>query len=339
MKKLQLKYRTFDELLADVMIDFTNYSLENLIEPQQLIKEAKRVTKDLGLKIFKTKEDILELNHNRAKLPDDFYVFNSGVMCGEYSVSTIMPQGITTMEVPYPRYKDINANINVCASDCPVEEKSCGGCGTCNKCVTDEVVVPGFNPLLPYGDPCVKPRVFMDCKGGSWELIQIVNTQTRHYKQFMPLHLVSADCHFDNDCPNRNVQCDNRIWVKDGFLHSNMRNGKIYICYEGNMEDEEGNLLVLDHDSINGYYEYSLKAKILENLWMNNEDVERKLAFVKQEVRLARINAWTIVRTPDFSEMQENFVANRRRYNARYVDMFKSYDWLYDLNWTYGRRR
>lgn len=328
MKKLQLRYRTFDQLLADVMVDFTNYSLENLIEPQQLIKEAKRVTKDLGLKIYQTKEDIVELHHNRAKLPDDFYVFNSGIMCGEFEEHVIMPQGTNMQEVPYPRYKETTAVIDTCGPElCAVEKPSCGGCGSCNQCVTDEVVVPGFNPLIPYGDRCVKPRVFMDCKGASWELIQVVQTQSRHYKHFMPLHLVSADCHFDFDCPNRHVHCDNKIWIKDGFLNSNMRHGKIYICYEGNMEDSEGNLLVLDHDIINNYYESELKYKILRNLWYNGEDLERKVLFAKEERRLARIEAWTIVRTPDFSDMEENFKANRRRYNARYVNMFVDYNW------------
>ncbi|BCV02240.1 MAG: hypothetical protein CM15mV51_0570 [uncultured marine virus] len=32
------KYRTFDQLLEDVSIDFSNYALEGMIEPQQLIK-------------------------------------------------------------------------------------------------------------------------------------------------------------------------------------------------------------------------------------------------------------------------------------------------------------
>ena len=36
-----LKYRTFDQLLDDVLIDFQKYSLENMIEPQQLLKVAK----------------------------------------------------------------------------------------------------------------------------------------------------------------------------------------------------------------------------------------------------------------------------------------------------------
>ena len=35
------KYRTFDQLLEDVSIDFSSYALEGMIDPAQLIKVAK----------------------------------------------------------------------------------------------------------------------------------------------------------------------------------------------------------------------------------------------------------------------------------------------------------
>ena len=44
------KYRMFSQLMEDVSIDFSNYALEGMIEPAQLIKVATRVNYDLGLK-------------------------------------------------------------------------------------------------------------------------------------------------------------------------------------------------------------------------------------------------------------------------------------------------
>jgi len=79
-----LRYRTFDQLLEDVTIDFNTFALENMIEPQQLIKLAKKINYDLGLRINQQKEVILEVCHNKVKLPDDFYTFNFGLICGEY---------------------------------------------------------------------------------------------------------------------------------------------------------------------------------------------------------------------------------------------------------------
>ena len=66
------KYRTFDQLLEDVMVDFSNYALEGMIEPQQLIKVATRVNYDLGLRIHRTKEVVLDVEHGKAQLPSDF---------------------------------------------------------------------------------------------------------------------------------------------------------------------------------------------------------------------------------------------------------------------------
>jgi len=61
---LSHKYRTFDQLINDVTIDFSAYALEGMIEPQQLIKVAIRVNYDLGLRINRTKDTVIEVEHN-----------------------------------------------------------------------------------------------------------------------------------------------------------------------------------------------------------------------------------------------------------------------------------
>ena len=73
------KYRTFNQLYEDVSIDFANYALENMIESQQLIKVATRVNYDLGLRIHRTKEIILDVEHGKVKLPFDFAYLNDQV--------------------------------------------------------------------------------------------------------------------------------------------------------------------------------------------------------------------------------------------------------------------
>ena len=75
------KYRTFDQLLQDVTIDFYSQALEGMVEPQQLIKVAIRVNYDLGLRIQRTKEDLVEVEHNKVKLPADFQYLNYAFVC------------------------------------------------------------------------------------------------------------------------------------------------------------------------------------------------------------------------------------------------------------------
>ena len=67
-----LKYRTFDQLLEDVKVDLHTFALENMIEPQQLIKLARKINYDLGLRITQQKEVLLEVSHGKVKLPDTF---------------------------------------------------------------------------------------------------------------------------------------------------------------------------------------------------------------------------------------------------------------------------
>ena len=81
------KYRTFDQLLEDVTVDFQSYALEGMVEPQQLIKVAIRVNYDLGLRINRTKEVIVDVEHSKGQLPSDFYTLNYAFVCDDYQVS------------------------------------------------------------------------------------------------------------------------------------------------------------------------------------------------------------------------------------------------------------
>jgi hypothetical protein len=64
----------------------------------------------------------------------------------------------------------------------------------------------------------------------------------RSYTAFSPLRISTvndATC----DCPNINVRSEMIGEIKDGFLKTNFKTGKVYINYQGAMEDTDGNLL------------------------------------------------------------------------------------------------
>lgn len=611
-----LKYRTFNQLLSDIHVDFQNMSLESMIEPQQLIKVVKRVNYDLGLRINKTKETLLEVEKGRVKLPDDFFVLNYALICDEVSVTQGMPQGTWIEERPMiTPYKMTtpgvistcnDGTVNCCGTcsqqfgNCGCAVPTCGqctqpvascGCSTvaqsscncnttpcgcnileklpdpCNSssttanttdsvsstinsccwnsilllqgtilsisingtpvviplgsagvmqaylntlglgawtvtspfpqrftfcvvgsntygtmitslnnvatlhnplCSSDtnlivtntstqtclcgpgcEVVTetstssatatkrtqtccwsgtipdgttgmtvdingtiyniplgPGgaiylntlnlgvwtetFGPLRnfrlcvvgnevygnvsvisPQGtaihasecsvvtvtetvnnvittckcklsalptpippapvcvtttDPCIKPRVILNCKNECFELVQIVNPGiTRTYKRLSPITILENPQMVDCGCPNLYWKAPYTAWIREGWLYTNLDCAVIYISYQGQMEDEDGNLLCPDHDEINEYYEYAVKQRILENLVMNDEPVGQKLQLVEARLRAARNYALTIVNTPNFSEMKRVFEMNRKAMYGRYYDMFKSY--------------
>jgi len=323
-----LKYRTFDQLLDDVLIDFQKYSLENMIEPQQLLKVAKRVNYDLGLRLNQTKEVILEVSHGKVKLPDDFYTFNFAMVCGDYTVATGYQTGGTNIqEVPYT---EVPANPDICQEpsvNCAVcNSNPCNNTAACSANTPVVNYLPGqFDPNSPYGDTCIKPRVFMNCKGDQYELIQVLPTgDTRTYTTLLPLRMKTSQS-IECDCPNLYFNTPNQGWIKHGFLYTTFQEGKVYLNYQGSLEDDEGNLLVPDHDLLNEYYEYALKQRILENLFMEGENVSNKISLVEQRFRAARNNALSLVNTPNFEELKKLWWANRKAMYGKYYDMFKSY--------------
>jgi hypothetical protein len=325
-----LKYRPFDQLFEDVTIDMNTLALENMIEPQQLIKVAKRINYDLGLRINQTKEVILEVCHGKVKLPDNFYTFNFAFICGEYEDHVGyggMSGGTNIQEVPY---KEAPSTVNTCAPE-TVNCRTCNAnpCNHTAACDLNHPIVDpiptSYDPNNPYGDTCVPPRVFMNCKGEKWELVQILNTgATRKYSRLIPLRM-KASQEIECDCPNLYYDTANQGWIKGGYLFTTFETGKVYLNYQGAMEDDAGQLLVPDHDLLNDYYEYALKQRLLENLFMNGEDVSARLQLIEVKLKAARNQALSLVNTPNFKELEQMWWTNRKAMYNKYYDMFKSY--------------
>lgn len=288
----ELKYRTFDELLNEVGTDFVMYNNEGLIEPAQLIKVAQKVSYDLGLRIHGTKEKILDVENKKVKLPDDFYTLNYAYLTANYKVNYRTYSG-----------RETENKIIGYTSD-----------QSCPRCYKPEV------------DCLCEATYSQECQNGEKIFVQVVEkrkTETRIYETFDRVTIATATGR--NDALN-NVHGGSTGYIKNGYIYTNIDNGCLYISYQGALEDDEGNLLVLDHPMINEYYEYALKARLLENLFINGEDVAQKLQLVEQKLKVARNYALTIVNTPDFAEMYQVWKTNRKAMYARYYDMFKTFD-------------
>ena len=294
--KTELQYRTFDELLNEVQTDFVTYSNEGMIEPAQLIKVAQRVNYDLGLRIHGTKEKVVDIEKKKAKLPGDFYVLNYAYLCGKYTVSYPSMSGRHT------------ENVILDPSKCTVVN----GVNTCNKCGGTDTT-------------CLCERTYaVECKTGEKVYVQVVEKRKHEVKTYETLHKLDIATSTGRiDALNDTHRTG---YIKNGFIYTNLEEGSVFISYQGALEDHDGNLLVLDHPVINEYYEYAMKQRILENLYINGEDVSQKMQLIEQRLRGARNNALSIVNTPDFAEMYKVWQMNRKAQYNRYYDMFKSTD-------------
>ena len=287
----EIKYRTFNQLLDEVGTDFVIYNNENLIEPAQLIKVAQRVNYDLGLRIHGTKEVLLEIEHRKVKLPDDFYVLNYAFLTSTYRVN-------------------YRANAGRETENKIVGFDGDGNCPRCYKCETD---------------CCCQATYSQECQNGEKIFVQVVEkrkTETRIYETFDRVRIATDTGRTDalNDS-NGSIG-----YIKNNFIYTNIDNGKLFISYQGALEDNEGNLLVMDHPMINEYYEYAIKQRLLENLYINGEDVAQKLQLIEPRLKMARNNALSMVNMPDFAEMKKVWELNRKGMYHKYYDMFKTQD-------------
>lgn len=279
--KAEIKYKTFDELLADVAVDFHSFENEGMIDPAQLIKVVQRVNYDLGLKINTTKEVILEISHGKAKLPSDFEVLNYAVLCGKYEVVSPVYRG---------RYTENVVLNSECCKKCGEPDPTC----SCQKTYS------------------------VECNTGEKIHVQVIEkrfNETRIYDKFEKITI-------SNSGFNKMSEVGNNGYIKNNFLYTNVKEGKVFISYQGSLEDDEGNLLVVDNPYLNEYYEYALKQRILENLYLNGEDVSQKLQLIETRLRSARNNALSIVNTPDLSEMKKTWELNRKIHYAKYYKIF-----------------
>jgi hypothetical protein len=277
------KYRTLDELLEAVRVDLPTFNSDGVIEPMQLIKVVQRVTYDLGLRIHKEAEAILEIDKNRAKLPDNFYVLNFALLLGECTVNVPVIHGRHTEERILPPDKNVLSTCPTNATCQPVQMTRCG------------------------------------------EYYQVV--ETRHsksytYKEFHKLE-ISSSKFVGKDCINIGCGSQNKARIDGGFIYTNFNSGKIYLHYISHLEDEDGNLLVMDHPYINEYYEYAIKQRVLENMLMAGEPVDKQFQLVEQRLRAARNNALSFVNTPDFGELKQIWEMNRKAMYHKYYNIFK----------------
>jgi hypothetical protein len=180
----------------------------------------------------------------------------------------------------------------------------------------------------------------LDCASdGTPRVYYTTNGRRTESRELVRLHMVKAG----SVSPEPREDYDNRMddsfitgigrkrgnyydaYIKNGFLHTNFDEGTVFLNFQSVMEDDDGNLLVLDNPYTNEYYEYALKQRIFENLFMSGEQVQNHLQLMSQQLRAARNVALGFVNTPDFAEMRKLHDVNRKAQYHNYYSMFKNY--------------
>lgn len=370
----ELQYRSFDDLLGAIQIDLSSYNADNSIEPAELIKIAQRCNAQLGLKINKTKQTVLDVEHGRAKLPSDFYILNLALLCNHYNIVTpstsngiqshvvmisrtapnltscpcwtVTASVVTAVPVTYcDRSTEVVSfavgdtklcALNIDISNAPAGTISINTESFCyhdsntgqDTCVEPTTCICSSTPCICgcyKPDPWFQDKVYSICDDTiGVKVIHECKNEVREYTEFSKVYMVPSK-EATSFCLNSQFRdCPNQAQIRDGFIHLSINCGKIYICYEGAMEDEDGNLLVLDHPIINQFYENALEYQILRNLYLNGEpDIERRLQLLKEELRVSKAVAMSITSTPDYREFTMAIDSRRSNMYNQFIHPFE----------------
>jgi len=127
-----------------------------------------------------------------------------------------------------------------------------------------------------------------------------------------------------NKCQNQFTNAIDTAYIENKFLYTNFDEGKVYITYLGDMEDEDGNLIVLDHELVNDYYEYAIKQRMIENFMANGETIPQNLfQVIETRYKEAKREGESLINTPDFAEMDMAHKANREAHYQKYYRIFQ----------------
>lgn len=120
-----------------------------------------------------------------------------------------------------------------------------------------------------------------------------------------------------------NLRCKSQyqIDVDDSELTFNFKEGKVLLAYTSELVDDKGNLLVLDHELVNPYYEAAITARILKDLWYNM-DADTQLKYQNENDRVlpaTKSTAHGIVNFPGYRKMKEWSKQKELEYYNKYV--------------------
>ena len=282
--KYLIKYSTFDDLLNEVRDDFEQLEAEGYIDSSKLIRVVKTINKKLGLKLHKDKQQIITVSNYKAKLPNDFYKLNFGLLCFSYKTIESKIEGRYTEEFWIQM-----------------------GCEN----VPDSRSLTISDKFLDIAD------VYFGDNGHPYTILERKRNEIREYTHTSLCKIkATGSSYLSDSCISGSKD---EITIQDDYIYTNFEEGELFISYIADLIDEDNNLLILDHPMVNEYYEYAVKRRILENMMLDgNEEVMNKLNFIEQRYREAKKTAHRLVDTPEFNELEEIWRLNRRNYHNKY---------------------
>lgn len=296
MSKLQ--YISLSQLMSSVEDDFHKWSDAGLVDQSKYIKIVRECNEKLGVRIYNSKHIILyvtegpEMKHGRADLPADFYKMEMAFALHRRTVNSMLPIGPGMQQVMAPP---------------TLQQIQSGAITNTTGCCLDAAG---------------------DC---SW-LIKTPLTQLQvQINDFIPLEIFEGSHeHFTEYSPNRGYhhQPHHRrngitIHADEGYLETDFHEGVIYMSYLADMKSESGEIMIPFHSSLNEYYEWAIKTRILQNILYNNEaDVAQLYKDAQKERNFAFHDAVNFVMGKEYKEWSKYEKERSDKFFRKYYQIF-----------------
>ena len=285
-----LNFISANSIIASVQEDLSSFDANNQLDPGRWYPWIKKVVSDLGIGCFEYKHALVWIKNFKGKLECDFHILDSAFLvqddcCG----GEAPPRGPI-------HYQGRSIIWDDTTTSCANQEPDCAGCDfrTCSLDTFNEVTVREYVQGLPY---------------------------TYRVPVFFPLHVnqrVSKGwCLPHSVCFGSPSQQE--ITINNGEIFTNFEEGIILLNYYAYPYDEDGIPKVPDNPKFKLAIEQYLKWKVLENLWVNNDDmgVEKKMGYFKNEFEQNSYpDAEYYAKLQSMSEHMDMARNNRKRFNV-----------------------
>ena len=295
---LNLPTIKFSELMASVMEDIPVYADANLVDESKIIKVIARCNSQLGVRGHRVKTKLIPIVNGQATLPVDFYKVQSALgvhshEC-EYNNFITIEDEYKLIDIPRVKNELVFAHLNVENLWVPVVD--CNGTTMYNSC-TEQTKDIRRSPVVQ------KAR-----KISYVHRLHLKNSSSPYVSIYCPNHTSEYQIDFD-----------------EGVILANYNEGEILLTYLADLiDDETGELLILNHPKLYGYYEYSAKAKALEDIFMNSEaDVQTKMQYCKREANLYAIEAFDFISSAKGKQWKEINKQQQINFYNQWMAIFK----------------
>lgn len=302
------EYIKLSQVMASVRSDLQVFDDANMIDEDKCIKIVMQCNEKLGQRIYKSKSCKIDVNNYRGERPSDLWkIENIFALSTNHHTGFLYSEGggvIGATQITYTDYvppkilsKDVSTLTTKCATQlsCCAEAPCSTGCG--GRCT-------GKLTYLTQEE-----KQYIEYNGGN---------------KLIPLTLATSVL---NDCVNYSpcsrYKGEYSVNMDDDEFEFTFEKGTVYISYLGNMVDEDGEVLIPFHPMLNQYYEFALKEKILQDIYLNTQaDVIQRLQYVSAEKSKHYYDAYQYIQTAKAGQYDKMRKQREMNYYNKWYSMF-----------------